>query len=213
MSSYLQSLRERVDPEPADPLVLDLESENAGDILGALSSETAREIILELHDEPATLSEVAERVDTSRQNAQYHLKKLETVDAVRIVDTLYSEKGREMKVYAPSGEPLIIVSSEDGTATQLRETITEMLGPIIAIGLVAVALQVVAELWMTGAEIQPGDGDIDGPDVETFDTYSEIVGTTESIWTTYPGVVFFLSAMAALVLVAVWRYRRARVDS
>lgn len=207
MSRYLTSLRERAEPKPGDPLVLDLDTEDAGEILGALSSETAREILLALHEDPATLSEVAEAVDTSRQNAQYHMKKLKAVDAVQVVETLYSEKGREMKVYAPSGDPLIIVSAEDGTGTRLRDAISGMLGLILAIGVVSAAVQLVAEFsfeWAPSGET---------PNLEQGTSNGEVVGeqfasTGQMLWEAYPGLVVFLCALLAIGVVVGFRYAR-----
>ncbi len=203
MSGYLSSIRSRPEADSAEPLVLDLESDDAGEILGALSSETARHIMLALHNQPATLSEVAETVDTSRQNAQYHLKKLEAVDAVQVIDTLYSEKGREMKVYAPSGEPMIIVSAEDGTGNRLRDTISDLLAPILAIALVSVILQVVASA-----------GDTDSASATEHPSGSpsiteEFFSSGNELLAAYPGLVFFIAAVGVVVTLSVVRYVRS----
>lgn len=203
MSGYLSSIRSRPEADSAEPLVLDLESDDAGEILGALSSETARHIMLALHNQPATLSEVAETVDTSRQNAQYHLKKLEAVDAVQVIDTLYSEKGREMKVYAPSGEPMIIVSAEDGTGNRLRDTISDLLAPILAIALVSVILQMVASAGDTdsaSATEHPGGS----PSIT-----DELFSSGHELLEAYPGLVFFIAAVGVVVTLSVVRYVRS----
>lgn len=77
-------------------------------ILQSLSSETAQAILGILHDEPGTASDIADAVDTSLQNAHYHLDKLSESGLVEPVDTWYSEKGKEMTVYALSTEELVI---------------------------------------------------------------------------------------------------------
>lgn len=203
MSGYLSSIRSRPEAHSGEPLVLDLESDDAGEILGALSSETARNIMLALHAQPATLSDVAESVDTSRQNAQYHLKKLEAVDAVQVIDTLYSEKGREMKVYAPSGEPLIIVSAEDGTGSRLRDTISDLLAPILAIALVSAVLQVIA----TAGSTNPASS-TEHPDVSTSIT-AEFVNSGHHLWEAYPGLLLFIAGVCVVVAITIVRYLRS----
>lgn len=203
MSGYLPSIRSRPDAGSGEPLVLDLESDDAGEILGALSSETARNIMLALHEQPATLSEVAETVDTSRQNAQYHLKKLEAVDAVQVIDTLYSEKGREMKIYAPSGEPMIIVSAEDGTGSRLRDTISDLLAPILAIVFVSAVLQVVAT-----AESTDSASSTENPSVSSSIT-EEFFSSGHELWEAYPGLVFFIAAVGVVVTITAVRYVRS----
>lgn len=231
MSGYLPRLRERAEPGPADPLVLDLESDGAGDVLSALSSDTARRIVAALHDRPATLSEVAGAVGTSRQNAQYHLKQLEAVGAVRVIDTLYSEKGREMKVYAPGGEPLIIVSGDDGGTGRLRDAVSRVLAPLAVLGVVSAGVQRIADRWASepGAAgdtvIATGEaGDLEGESIETFHATSAVMDGEEvelaepllvtvvenghSLLEVYPGLVFFLGAVTALALVGVWAHLR-----
>lgn len=81
---------------------------DAGPVLDVLSSETARATVVALRDGPATTSTLAGRVDTSLQNVWYHLSKLEDVGLVTVAGTRYSEKGREMDVYALSVTSLVI---------------------------------------------------------------------------------------------------------
>lgn len=93
--------------------VVGLDDEGGVELLEALSSETARKIVLTLNEEPKPANEVAQAIGTSLQNTTYHLKKLENSGVIRSVGTEYSEKGREMNVYAPSSQPLVIVSASD----------------------------------------------------------------------------------------------------
>ena len=81
-------------------------SDRAFDVL---RSATARAILQTLYEEPAAASDVADRVGTSLQNVHYHLGNLREADLVTVAGTWYSEKGTEMKVYAPADEPLMLV--------------------------------------------------------------------------------------------------------
>lgn len=83
------------------------------DALQTLASETAQRILRTLSEEPGTVSDIADTVDTSLQNVQYHLTRLSEVDLVKPVDTWYSEKGREMTVYAVTAEELVIQFESD----------------------------------------------------------------------------------------------------
>ncbi|WP_152040730.1 ArsR/SmtB family transcription factor [Salinigranum salinum] len=85
-----------------------LSLEEAGTVLESLSSETAQSIVVELGSEPATPTEIAERTGTSIQNVSYHLSRLEDAELVTVVGTRYSEKGREMKLYASAVTSLVI---------------------------------------------------------------------------------------------------------
>lgn len=78
------------------------------DVLQTVSSDTAQRILVTLDEEPATASDIAEAIDTSIQNAEYHLDRLCETDLVEPVDTWYSAKGTEMTVYALAAEELLV---------------------------------------------------------------------------------------------------------
>ena len=66
----------------------------------ASSCATARAILQRVTDGPRTASEIADRVDTSVQNASYHLTNRADAGLVRVCDSpVYSEKGCEMTLY------------------------------------------------------------------------------------------------------------------
>jgi len=103
--------------EPREPRLVDLDEETADEVFQALSSQTTREIFLSLHEDPQTASDLAEQTDTSVQNVQYHLEKLTDVELVEVADTWYSERGSEMKVYAPADESLVLYAGRDKQTT------------------------------------------------------------------------------------------------
>ncbi|MXR51158.1 helix-turn-helix domain-containing protein [Halovenus sp. WSH3] len=112
--SSIFPLRETVSrDEQGGPRLLDLEDDAADEIFEALSASTTREIFLALHDQPQTASDLADATETSVQNVQYHLNKLEDVDLIEAVDTWYSERGSEMDVYAPTDEALVLFAGQD----------------------------------------------------------------------------------------------------
>ncbi|WP_336135159.1 ArsR/SmtB family transcription factor [Natronomonas amylolytica] len=125
----------------SEPRVVGLDSEEADDLMAALSSTTARRLLSELHEEPAPPGELADRVDTSLQNAQYHLEKLEDAGAIEVVGTAYSEKGREMNVYGPADSPLVIFAGEQERASGLRAALSRLFGGFLALAVGAVAIQ------------------------------------------------------------------------
>ena len=125
----------------SDPRLVGLDSEDADAIMAALSAETARLLLAELHDEPAPPGELADRVDTSLQNVQYHLEKLETAGAIEGVGTAYSEKGREMTVYGPADSPLVIYAGERERAAGLRAALTRLFTGISALAVGSLAVQ------------------------------------------------------------------------
>jgi DNA-binding transcriptional ArsR family regulator len=125
----------------SDPRVVGLDSDEADDLMAALSSTTARRLLAELHDDPAPPGALADRVDTSLQNAQYHLEKLEDAGAIEDVGTAYSEKGREMQVYGPADSPLVIFAGEQERVSGLKAALSRLFGGFAALALASLAVQ------------------------------------------------------------------------
>lgn len=140
MARLLPSTSDAEAPD-AEPRVVGLDSDDADELLSALSSGTARRLLSALHEKPDTPSGVADRIETSLQNAQYHLGKLEDADLVEVADTVYSEKGREMRVYAPSDAPLVVFAGRDDERTGLKAALLRLLGGVGVLGLASVAVQ------------------------------------------------------------------------
>ncbi|MFC7135949.1 ArsR/SmtB family transcription factor [Halobaculum litoreum] len=165
------------DADDRDPRVIGVDGDDADAVLAALSSETARAILSTLHDSPGPASDVADRVDTSLQNAQYHLKRLREAGVVEVTDTVYSQKGREMDVYAPADGPLVLVAGTESQASGIRATLSRLLGGVGAVALGAVLVETAlggpfspAGVFATGSaggpqRVDDGGGDAGGADV------------------------------------------------
>jgi len=215
--------------------VIGVDSDDADDLIGALSSETARKMLSELHDEPATPSEVAERAGTTVQNARYHLENLKDAGLIEIEGTRYSPKGREMDVYAPA-EPLVMFVGREEDSTSLRDAVKRFFGVVGAIGIAAIFVEYLFRLYAPDqaasqsqdggggdsmgafdAESQAPSGE-DAPSVEGQQRIEEADAAAEAAPTLVdrivelpPGVVFFAAATTvALVVVGVWYLRNRK---
>ena len=139
--SLLPSRPDTSSADEASPRVVGVDSDRADDLMSALSSETARQLLTELHEDPAPPSALADRVGTSLQNTQYHLQKLQDAGAVEVIDTAYSEKGREMDIYAPADRPLVIFAGREEQSRGLRDALSDLLSGIAAVSLGAIIVQ------------------------------------------------------------------------
>ena len=181
MADLLPS-RPDISDDDRDPRVVGLDSDEVDDLLAAIASDTARDALSALHDEPAPPSDVADRIDTSIQNAQYHLDRLEDAGLIEAAGTAYSEKGREMTVYAPSDRALVVVAGPDDESTGLQSALTQLLG---GIGAVAIGSVVVDRLARTGAAPAPEPA-AEGADGAGGDTAANRSGTADLAATPEP---------------------------
>ncbi|POG56776.1 ArsR/SmtB family transcription factor [Haloferax marisrubri] len=141
------------DRDDRDPRVVGLDSDEADDLLGAISSSTARSVLASLHESPATPSDLATEVDTSLQNVQYHLGNLSEAGLIEVADTRYSEKGREMKVYTPADRALVVVAGREDETKGLKGALTRLIG---GVGVLGIGAAVVNRLARTGSVLPFG---------------------------------------------------------
>jgi len=116
-----------VDPPEAEPRVLTLGSEDAELVFKALGSETSRALFQALIEQPRTASALAEEVDASIQTVSYHLENLQKADLVSESGTHYSDKGREMRVWAAENNGIVVAGDHRDTS-MLRERLPSVLG-------------------------------------------------------------------------------------
>ena len=196
----------RSDPDiDASPRVVGLDDDDAEDLLSALSSTTAREILAALHDEPTNPAALAKTVDTSLQNVQYHLGRLESAGVIRVVDTVYSEKGREMDVYAPADRPLVVVAADNEETAGVSDVLARLLGGVAIVGVASLLAQFLVDGLPFVARTGGGDagGAVGAADVATEAT------TTAAATGPPPGLLVFLGGVTVLLAwLAVWAVRR-----
>lgn len=132
-------------------------------VLDALSSETAREILNAVYDDPGTPSELADRLDMSIQKVSYHLEKLEDEDLIAVAGVQYSEKGQEMKVYEPPDDPLVLFVGTQERKRSLRSLVRRVL-PVVGI---LTAASVVMQVLLGRVPFQLGSSGAGGGDAGT----------------------------------------------
>ena len=207
MADLLPSSRDSSAADEPNPRVVGLDSEDAEDVLSALSSETARAILSALHEEPDTPASISDRVDTSLQNVQYHLGKMDDAGLVEVIDTVYSEKGREMSLYAPADRPLVMFAGSESESLGLKTALTSLLGGVAVLGVLAAIVQ-----WTLGDGLpfvaRSGSAGGDSGGVGTMSTEAT-TAAAETGAQVAPGVAFFLGGLVVLLgVTAVWYWRR-----
>lgn len=211
MADLLPSMPDLSGADDAEPKVVGVDSDEADAMLSALSSQTARILLTHLHEEPDTASGLAARTDTTLQNVQYHIGNLSDADLVTVADTVYSEKGREMKVYAPADRPLVVYAGREDDTLGLKQALSRLLGGVALLGVLSLLVQV----WLRGfpslglAATGGAAGSADGGDVSL--AAAETTKAAETAAGLPPGLVFFLGGAAVLaVAFAAWYWRANR---
>jgi DNA-binding transcriptional ArsR family regulator len=130
--------------------------EDVAPVFDALSSDTARDVLNAIYDEPGTPSEIASRLDMSIQKVSYHLENLADVDLIEVAGTRYSEKGREMTVYEPPDDPLVVFVGTEERKRTLRSLVKRV---VPTLGILAVASAAIQSAFGGGLGLSLGSGE------------------------------------------------------
>jgi DNA-binding transcriptional ArsR family regulator len=117
--------------DPDEKLLILPLGEESKKITQVISNDTARQIIELLADAPLSASDIAERLQAPLTTITYNLENLESVGLVRVERIKYSEKGREVKIYAPVRK-LIVVVPEKTDRKSVADALRKYLGVILA---------------------------------------------------------------------------------
>lgn len=132
------------DKDPGDEKLLILPlGEESKKITQVISNDTARQIIELLADAPLSASDIAEHLQAPLTTITYNLENLESVGLVKVERIKYSEKGREVKIYAPVRK-LIVVVPEKTDKKSVTDVIRKYLGVILASVLVSSTIEFLA---------------------------------------------------------------------
>ncbi len=91
-----------------DVVILEPGDDRAQKIGKALANRTANDIIAMLKSSEMTLSEISEKLGQPMTSTKYHVENLLDAGLIEVKKIKYSEKGREVKVYAASGQVVIV---------------------------------------------------------------------------------------------------------
>lgn len=144
--SLLPSSDTDVEPhQEGEMQVLGVGDEQTSEVLDAISSTTAREILSLVYEDPSTPSAIAEETNGSVQNVSYHLEKLENAEAVEVVSTRYSEKGNEMNVYGPADDPMVVFVGTEKRETGLKSLLKRFFSAIAVLTVTSYMIGLVIE--------------------------------------------------------------------
>ncbi|GAA0307886.1 ArsR/SmtB family transcription factor [Halarchaeum salinum] len=216
--------RTDVEADAGNPRLVGIDEDAADEVFDALGSRTARRILTAIYDDPRPASDLADDVDTSLQNARYHLDNLSDAGLVTVADTWYSERGTEMKVYAPANDAVVVFAGDNDQKTGAFDALKRFLGGVVAVGIAALVVQallapgsLLPTFGSAGSETSPATTPSDGGGFSTMDVQRSTTTTTTTdgghgllALLAEPGVAFFLGGLCVLLVVTTLWYVRTR---
>lgn len=107
-----------------DVVVIQPGDEQAQKIARAMASQTANAVIQAFGNGPLTSSEVARRMKIPITTASYHIENLLAAGLIEVMETRWSEKGREVKVYGLANQVFIIAPPVSDLRSVLKKYTT-----------------------------------------------------------------------------------------
>ncbi len=107
-----------------DVVVIQPGDERAQKIARAMASQTANAVIQAFGGGPLTSSEVARQMAIPITTASYHIVNLLDAGLLEVMETRWSEKGREVKVYGLANQVLIIAPPVSDLRSVLKKYAT-----------------------------------------------------------------------------------------
>jgi DNA-binding transcriptional ArsR family regulator len=162
----------------------------------ALGSTKARRIFNLLQSETLPPPDIANELDLSSQTVHYHLGRLVDADLVSVVGHGYSEKGKEMDIYAADHDPLVVASTS-GSGTDIRQNLAEYITAGMAFTLLSVLIGFAVNFFWTSDSS-------DSTGVEPA-FVGELRSAGDAGLSILPLVVFIAGGLTALLLLWVVR--------
>lgn len=130
-------------------VVLDPTDERAQKVGKAIASPLASDILERFSQGPMTLSSVSETLHVPINTAKYHIDNLLDADLLEVVNTKYSVKGREVKVYGLKNQILIVAPRR----MDIKSVLMQYAPALSIIGAISVVLAILQPiLTIPGAE-------------------------------------------------------------
>lgn len=158
---------ENANTEDEKLLILPLNDKNSKKITQIISSDTARNILEAVASEPLSASEIAEKLGIPLSTVQYNLDKLNDAGLVKVERTKYSEKMKEVKIYAPQRKFVVIVpekTDRKNVIATLKRYLTVIFFAVAGSGMIeflTMKMKMKGPGWeeVTGGIAEKGGGD------------------------------------------------------
>lgn len=156
-------------------LVLPLGDESKK-ITQVITNDTARHIMELLAEHSMSASDIAKHLDVPLTTIKYNLENLVDVGLAKIERIKYSEKGRQVKVYAPVRKLIVVVPEKLGSAS-ITEILKKYLGVILTAVFASGFIELLTSTFTSSKSMMP-DGNAQRiiEEESSMDSSMDIIG-------------------------------------
>jgi DNA-binding MarR family transcriptional regulator len=156
-------------------LVLPLGDESKK-ITQVITNDTARHIMELLAEHSMSASDIAKHLDIPLTTIKYNLENLVDVGLAKIERIKYSEKGRQVKVYAPVRKLIVVVPEKLGSAS-ITEILKKYLGVILTAVFASGFIELLTSTFTSSKSLMPeGNANRIFEEGSSIDSSMDIIG-------------------------------------
>ena len=161
----------------------------------ALASETGRQVVIQLREQPRTPSELADQLDVTPQNVHHHLDNLTEAGIVEVHDAVYTENGNEVNLFRTTTPAMTLVFGREEPDERRVDELGRLVGSVTILALGTYLLRTSEPLIVRKqATVQPASD-------------PGVIG-----WLTlHPDIAFFVGGIVALTISSLLEYLRKSV--
>ncbi|ADC64419.1 putative transcriptional regulator, AsnC family [Ferroglobus placidus DSM 10642] len=177
-----------------------LHSEKAKLLASEISNETARQILKELYKNPASITDLSNKLDIPLSTVQYHINKLIELGVIKLAQKRLGKRLRDVKMYVYDKESIVFLSSMEKHEFEhlLRTFVLQRLkkGAPIAVLLIFTIGSILSLIgsWLFRREIESRIGSF-------YDIAGGAFGILEAnILLVFLGIFFLLGVVSSFLL-------------
>jgi len=156
-------------------LVLPLGDESKK-ITQVITNDTARHIMELLAEHSMSATDIAKHLDVPLTTIKYNLENLVDVGLAKIERIKYSEKGRQVKVYAPVRKLIVVVPEKLGSAS-ITEILKKYLGVILTAVFASGFIELLTSTFTSSKSLMPeGNANRIFEEGSSIDSSMDIIG-------------------------------------
>lgn len=135
-------------------LILPL-SEDSKKITQILSNDKAMKVLEILTDKPMSATDVAEKMGMPLTTVKYNIDALVEVDLIKVKQTKWSKKGREIKIYEPVQKFIVVAPGSMKDKSSVLSMLKKYLGLVAGAAFAATGLEALARSRGFGIGTEP----------------------------------------------------------
>ena len=152
-------------------------------ITQTLSNDTSLKILELLAQKPLSTTEIADELEIALTTVKYNLDALIKCDLIKVKQTRWSQKGREIKIYEPVQKLIVVVPGRrNPDSSSIAGILRKYLGIVAAAVFASAGVEYLSRLGNFGTIEAPDRNSLSIPESKTFMDKAQMMPPNETVY-------------------------------